>query len=318
MNTEQQTYSTRSSASKGAKRLKILHPDIGQDGEGRWVIKNAAIVNSPAPAKKKADKQRAKTERKKRKPTEAEAAQFAAAVEETDLDGLDMANIDFSEVVKLPQAPIDSVEMPQALHADESATIVRTGDAAELENVQRLSEEATLSFAKAIGVDHMLVGKSYGDADVIATGQQMVDKLVDEHDELPAGTYTLTNTVDDGTHIVGSVQAPDGSTHVVTLPSPFLPPSTPLPIVGSVDLNNPEGIIPRRADVVETYDDLEAMAPARSVIAQPVAFIWAFLDLNPAIERKPAIALFVKHGINIHTARTQYQAYRASGGVRKK
>ena len=89
-----------------------------------------------------------------------------------------------------------------------------------------------------------------------------------------------------------------------------LQPITPLP--GTVDLSNPESIVPKRTGVQESYRDLAYLAPARSTVKATKVFIWAFLDLNPTLGRKEAISLLVKNGCNMNTSRTQYELWWAS------
>lgn len=85
-----------------------------------------------------------------------------------------------------------------------------------------------------------------------------------------------------------------------------------LPILpGGIDLNHPEEIIPRRTGAKETYEELAEVAPARSTITSPVAFVRAFLELNPTMGRKEAIRILVYHGCNLNMARTQYQIFHA-------
>lgn len=92
----------------------------------------------------------------------------------------------------------------------------------------------------------------------------------------------------------------------------------PIPTGNQVEENAPEDIVPMRVGIPESYNDLEAISPIKSQVVRPVEFIWAVLELNPAMLRKEAIAYLVKLGININTARTQYQRFRAANGVRKK
>lgn len=294
MDTEQVTYSSKSTAARGAKRLKVVNPNFDQLDNGRWVVTSGKITNEAKPLvhpdrpvkKNLSRKQRAKADR---------AAAEAEAVEELRTEAEDNTS-------------------------DEPT------NAEIVEESERLNRE----------FDPVATGAALKET----IGAALVDRIMDKHDDLPAGTYTLMDVQYDGAKVTGTVEAPDGSTHTVTYKDPALAdfiakdsggfsfgttvpelPTAPPPLPtlpGGIDLNNPELITPKRASVAETYDELEALAPVKSTVVSPVAFIWAFLDLNPAMPRKEAVAIFVKNGINIHTARTQFQAYRAAGGVRKK
>lgn len=48
---------------------------------------------------------------------------------------------------------------------------------------------------------------------------------------------------------------------------------------------------------------------AHSTIGKPVAYVHAWLDANPALTRKAALAALCSAGINYSTARTQYQVW---------
>lgn len=47
----------------------------------------------------------------------------------------------------------------------------------------------------------------------------------------------------------------------------------------------------------------------KSTIENPVQFVHSFLDSNPDMKRKAAVATLVEQGINFSTARTQYQRW---------
>ncbi|QIG68907.1 hypothetical protein EVB71_055 [Rhizobium phage RHph_Y55] len=53
----------------------------------------------------------------------------------------------------------------------------------------------------------------------------------------------------------------------------------------------------------------ESETPARSKVARPVEFCKKFLDKNPEMPRKEAIAKLHAKGVNFATARTQYQKW---------
>lgn len=90
-----------------------------------------------------------------------------------------------------------------------------------------------------------------------------------------------------------------------------------LPILpGGIDLNNPEAITPRRTGTKETYNELAEIAPAKSTVVSPVAFVRKFLELNPMMGRKEAISMLVKCGCNLNMARTQYQLFHAKQRVK--
>lgn len=58
------------------------------------------------------------------------------------------------------------------------------------------------------------------------------------------------------------------------------------------------------------YKVLARQSPPKSLLVKPVAYIFEFLDMNPEMPRKDAITYFVNQGINIHTAKTQFQRHR--------
>lgn len=47
----------------------------------------------------------------------------------------------------------------------------------------------------------------------------------------------------------------------------------------------------------------------KSAIENPVQFVHSFLDANPGMKRKAAVAALVEQGVNFSTARTQYQRW---------
>lgn len=56
-----------------------------------------------------------------------------------------------------------------------------------------------------------------------------------------------------------------------------------------------------------TYKQLPHGVP--STIESPVAFVHGFLNANPKMKRKDAVAALIGTGINFSTARTQYQVW---------
>jgi len=50
-------------------------------------------------------------------------------------------------------------------------------------------------------------------------------------------------------------------------------------------------------------------AGTKSKIEKPVDFVHAFLDANPDMKRKEAVAALIAKGVNYSTARTQYQRW---------
>jgi len=63
---------------------------------------------------------------------------------------------------------------------------------------------------------------------------------------------------------------------------------------------------------VESYKVLARMSSPKSLTESPVAFVFTYLDANPTMPRKAAVAALVKAGVNYSTARTQYQRWFAS------
>jgi len=64
------------------------------------------------------------------------------------------------------------------------------------------------------------------------------------------------------------------------------------------------------------YKDIARKSPATSQVQSPLDVIWDILNSTEFPSRKAAIAHLVSVGININTARTQYQHWKASDGVR--
>lgn len=56
-------------------------------------------------------------------------------------------------------------------------------------------------------------------------------------------------------------------------------------------------------------NDLGPAPEAKSTVARPVEFCKKFLDKNPELPRKDAIAKLHAKGVNFATARTQYQKW---------
>lgn len=57
------------------------------------------------------------------------------------------------------------------------------------------------------------------------------------------------------------------------------------------------------------YKVLARQSGPKSTIEKPVDFVHSFLDENPTMKRKEAIAALVGMGVNYSTARTQYQKW---------
>ena len=57
------------------------------------------------------------------------------------------------------------------------------------------------------------------------------------------------------------------------------------------------------------YKVLARQSGATSAIEKPVEFVHSFLNANPDMKRKAAVAALVEAGVNYSTARTQYQKW---------
>lgn len=75
-----------------------------------------------------------------------------------------------------------------------------------------------------------------------------------------------------------------------------------------------EKIVPVKAERV-TYKALAQIAPARSVIENPVDYVWDFVRANPDMPRKEVLTHLVSVGLNLNMCKTQYHRVK-SGYVR--
>lgn len=63
----------------------------------------------------------------------------------------------------------------------------------------------------------------------------------------------------------------------------------------------------------------DASKRARSAVKSPVLVVWdVCVEHGKTLARKDVVAMCVEMGVNINTARTQYQAWRAAEGLVKK
>lgn len=63
------------------------------------------------------------------------------------------------------------------------------------------------------------------------------------------------------------------------------------------------------AEVITSPSYKEMTRHAKSQVEKPFNFIHSFLDENPTMKRKDAVAALVEKGVNFYTARTQYQRW---------
>lgn len=63
------------------------------------------------------------------------------------------------------------------------------------------------------------------------------------------------------------------------------------------------------AEKLPAYKVLARQSGATSAIEKPVEFVHSFLNANPDMKRKAAVAALVEAGVNYSTARTQYQKW---------
>lgn len=63
------------------------------------------------------------------------------------------------------------------------------------------------------------------------------------------------------------------------------------------------------ATKLPAYKVLARQSGATSAIEKPVEFVHSFLNSNPDMKRKAAVAALVEAGVNYSTARTQYQKW---------
>lgn len=60
---------------------------------------------------------------------------------------------------------------------------------------------------------------------------------------------------------------------------------------------------------IASYKELARASASTSTVVKPVEHVRNFLDANPTLGRKQAVAALVEMGVNFSTARTQYQKW---------
>lgn len=70
-----------------------------------------------------------------------------------------------------------------------------------------------------------------------------------------------------------------------------------------------KGVMKISYEVVKAPSYKEMPRHAKSQVEKPFVLVHAFLDANPTLTRKQAVAALVEQGVNFYTARTQYQRW---------
>lgn len=79
--------------------------------------------------------------------------------------------------------------------------------------------------------------------------------------------------------------------------------------VTAVDSETVEEVEEVEVVKVASYKELARASAPTSTVVKPVELVRNFLDANPEMGRKQAVAALVGMGVNFSTARTQYQKW---------
>lgn len=152
------------------------------------------------------------------------------------------------------------------------------------------SKATALRGAKRAGIDNAIAAQN-------AEGRWFIQQpeANDNTDKMPQGV--------DATGALASMDYAEAETKVLAAVASGLL---------SVD---PSSIVPKPPYGV-TYTGLAGQAPAKSLVSNPVDFVWNYLAVAKYSSRKDAVSQLVRCGINLNTARAQYQAFVAHKGVR--